>query len=103
MEEGGLLQSPDAAEAPLGGDHALDERKFNFSLGLELGGDGEAEGGEIVGIFAGEEEGGGECSVLEAVAGGVGFRERGLGAMGFPAVGAGGGILCVGAVWHLRF
>ena len=64
MEEGGLLQRPDAAEAPLGGDHALDEREFDFGLGLELGGDGEAEGGEIVGIFAGEQEGGGECAVL---------------------------------------
>jgi hypothetical protein len=79
----------DAAEAPAGERHGLDQVHFDYVdrlVGVEVG---LAEFGEVLFGLAGDDEVGGHA-VLEGVAGGVLFALRSDGAAGFFAVLAGG-------------
>jgi len=86
----------DAVEAPLSGDHFMDEVEFDGADGAELLEVGGEEGVEVGGVFGGEDEGLGTQSVLEGILGGAGAAGFGFGAAGFCAVDAGG----LGFGWH---
>jgi len=88
--EGGGFDGPEAAQAPDGGDHFLDQR-----LSGEVGG-GEAaeeilvEFAEGVGGLVGEEDAVGQDAVAEGIEAGAALALGGFGAAGAGAVGAGG-------------
>jgi hypothetical protein len=88
----------EAAEAPAGGDHGLDQFDFDGSRGGELVEIGIEETLEVGGGFRGEDDGrgrerggaGGEA-VAGGVLGGAGAAFGRDGAAGLGAIGAGGG------------
>jgi hypothetical protein len=88
--EGGGFDGPEAAQAPDGGDHFLDQ-----SLSGEIGG-GEAaeeilvEFAESVGGLVGEEDAVGQNAVAEGIEAGAALALGGFGAAGAGAVSAGG-------------
>jgi hypothetical protein len=84
------FDGPDAAEAPAGDGHGLDQVHFDGAGGLELLDVGVEEELELFVGFGGEQDGLGGEAVAEAVAGGLGSAFRGGGAAGLGTVGAGG-------------
>ena len=88
-----VFDGPGAAEAPVGGDHFLDEADFDGVQGAEALGVGEEEFAEGFGWFLFEDDDSGKEAVAAGVLRGAGFAAGGFGASGLGAVGAGGGDL----------
>jgi hypothetical protein len=89
----------DAAEAslsPLGEDEGVDERELVGAGGVVMEEEGGGEGFELLGIFAGDDDGPGVNAGFEGVEGGAGFAFGGGGARGFLRIEAIGVDLCFG-------
>jgi hypothetical protein len=84
------FDGPDAAQAPAGDGHGLDQIHLDRVGGLELLDVGVEEELKLFVGFGGEQDGLGGEAVAEAVAGRLGSAFRGSGAAGLGAVGAGG-------------
>jgi len=96
-EEGGF-DVGEAAQAPAGGGHGFDQLDFDGAGGGEFVEIGIEEALEVGGGFVDEDDGHGReggrsigQAVAGRIAGGTGEALRGGGAVGFGAVGAGGG------------
>jgi hypothetical protein len=90
------FDGPDAAEAPAGDGHGLDQIRLDRIGGLELLDVGVEEELELFMGFGGKHDGLGGEAVAKAVAGRLGSAFRGGGAAGLGAVGAGGFNFAVG-------
>ena len=84
------FDGPDAAQAPAGDGHGLDQIHLDIGGGLELLDVSVEEELELFVGFGGKQDGLGGEAVAEAVAGRFGSAFRSGGAAGFGAVGAGG-------------
>ena len=82
------FNGPDAVLTPLRDGNALDQRVFDRSLGLELGGVRVEKSGKLGGGFALDEDGLREDAVAGGVARGVEFALNGFGSGGFCGVGS---------------
>jgi hypothetical protein len=89
----------EAAQAPAGDGHGLDQVHLDAAGGLELVDVGLAEELKVLDGFAREDDGFGAESMAEAVAGRGGLSFGGDGTLGFGAVGAGG--FAFGFRWHV--
>jgi hypothetical protein len=89
MGEQAGFDGPDAAQAPAGDGHGLDQIHLDRVGGVELLDVGVEEELELFVGFGGEHDGLGGEAVAEAVAGRLGSAFRGGGAAGLGAVGAG--------------
>ena len=87
----------DPVEAPLGGDHFMDEVEFDGAVGVELEDVGVEEGVELGRVLGGEDDGLGGEPVLEGVLGRASAAGFGNGSAGFGAVEAGD----LGFGWHV--
>ena len=85
----GLFQTPDAHLTPAGDGHVFDEGFLEGSLGLEFFEKSGEEFQKAIRGLAVENDGGGQHSVSDGVAGGGALALRSDRAMGFGAVGAG--------------
>jgi len=90
MREQTGFDGPDAAQAPAGDGHGLDQIHLDRVGGVELLDVGVEEELELFVGFGGEHDGLGGEAVAEAVAGRLGSAFLGGGAAGLGAVGAGG-------------
>jgi hypothetical protein len=84
------FDAEEAAEAPTGDGHDIDQVGFDGGVGLELVYEIRAQELEVLGGFAVEKDGGGSEAMTAAVGGGAGFpfgRDR---TVGHGSVGAGG-------------
>jgi hypothetical protein len=90
MAEQASFDGPDAAQAPAGDGHGLDQIHLDRVGGVELLDVGVEEELELLVGFGGEQDGLGGEAVAEAVAGRLGSAFRCGGAAGLGAVGAGG-------------
>jgi hypothetical protein len=88
-EEAGF-DGTDAAKAPAGDGHGLDQFHFQIVGGLELLDVGVEKELELFMGFGGEQDGSGGEAVAEAVAGRFGSAFRSGRAAGFGSIGAGG-------------
>jgi hypothetical protein len=98
--EGAHLGGPGAVEAPVGGDHFVDEGEFDFVGGMEAVEVGLAEGLEGFLVFMAEDQGFGEQAVFEGVLRGDGFALGSFGAARERAVGAVGSEFLFGCREH---
>ena len=99
FRQGGGFELPEAALAPEGGDHELDEGDFVGGVGEETlfeGFDGFLVEGSV---FAGEDEGFGGETVTEGVHAGAGLAFGGDRSAGFRSVGSSGFDFLEGG-WH---
>jgi hypothetical protein len=94
--QAGLLHAPDAHLTPAGDGHVLDEGLLEGRLGLEFFEERGEESEKAIRGLAAENDGGGEHTVSDGVAGGGEFAHRCDRAMGFTAVGAGCVLLTFG-------
>jgi hypothetical protein len=86
--KGGLLNSPDAELAPAGGGHGFDQHGFGLGGGLVFLHERGEQGAKAGPAFLFEDDGAGEESMAECVAGGVFLALGGGGAQGAGAIGA---------------
>ena len=77
-----------AAEAPVGGDHLLDDIQLDFIDGLVAGDVGLVHVAEGFGVFVGQQQCGGEDAVIDRVLGRPGLAFGSFGAAGLGAIGA---------------
>jgi hypothetical protein len=101
-DEDAGFEARDAAEAPMGGGQLADEQVLVGVGGLELGPQCGQGGGELVGVFGGEEQVAGAQAVEGAVPGGSGLALGGFGAGREPGVAAVGLDLSLGRHSTLR-
>jgi len=85
------FKTPEAAAAPVGDGHDLDEAGFAGGFGLELVKELGEKGGEASVGLAGEDDGLGEYGVAGGVLGGAGFTLWSDCSVGVDGVGGGGG------------
>jgi hypothetical protein len=88
-QQGGF-DARDAAQAPAGGDHGLDQIHLDSALGIELIGVGIEKSQEVLLRFGGQDDGFCGESVAQAVAGRGGAAFGRDGTVGLGAIGAGG-------------
>jgi hypothetical protein len=88
---------PEAGEAPLGEDHAVNEDFLSGCPGEVIVIEFVADFEEVFAGFVGEEDGFRHEAVFEAVGGGLEFAMGRDGAFGLGSIGAGGGALGFGA------
>jgi len=84
------LDDGEALEAPLGGDHIVDQVEFGGAVGLELIEVRGEELVEFVRVLGGQDQGLGGEAMFERVLGRALAAGFGFGAAGFRAVDAGG-------------